>query len=511
MKAMQQTRRVDLRLLLLAGFALLVLGANILLLIYYRSNRSEIERSHTRAIHDEFEITMGVYSDMADSIYHLYIDAPRVKALFQRGVQARDAAIQDRFRSLLHDELAGVYQKLRQYDFRQLHFHEKNNRSYLRFHRPEKYGDDLTAIRYSVAYVNRVKKYIRGFEEGAIFNGYRFVYPIFVNGEHVGSVEVSVSMNAVIRQFRERFGKEAQFIIRKRQVVEKVQASERANYVDWFVDDRFVLDRAISGTCILEKRITEKDAARIRTALGEKLATGLPFCLKVAFGGESCVLTFLPIRNFNEKLVAYIFQVSDGKAFTDLAGHFYVVSGTLITLFLLLVVFMVYYRLSQKTIERMAIFDALTNVYSRGALMRILDTEFERYVRYKKPFSLVMIDVDHFKRINDEFGHNVGDLVLSGIAAIMRKGVRKSDVVGRYGGEEFLLLLPETPQAGAATMAENLRAAICAHDFHRVGKVTVSCGVTEMHAGARTAEGLIGEADKKLYRAKHEGRNRVVA
>jgi len=143
--------------------------------------------------------------------------------------------------------------------------------------------------------------------------------------------------------------------------------------------------------------------------------------------------------------------------------------------------------------------------------MKIVGREFERHMRYKKPFSLVMIDVDHFKRVNDEFGHPIGDTVLSGIASIMKKDVRKTDTIGRYGGEEFLVLLPETTAAGAVTVAENLRQEICAHAFHRVGTVTVSCGVVEMHEGARSIEALIDEADKKLYQAKEEGGNRVVA
>ena len=188
MQPMQSNPRIDVRLLLLAGLSCLILVAIVLLAIYFNDNRLEIEKSLIRTISNEFEITMGVYSDMADSIYHLYIDTPGVKGLFAQGVRSGDALTKDRYRKQLYSELTGVYQKLIQYDFRQLHFHESNNRSYLRFHRPGKYGDDLTKIRYSVAYVNKVKKYIRGFEEGAIFNGYRFVYPVSVDGEHLGSV-----------------------------------------------------------------------------------------------------------------------------------------------------------------------------------------------------------------------------------------------------------------------------------------------------------------------------------
>ncbi len=502
--------KIDVTLLLLFVIGFLILSANFFFVIYYKNNRLELHRSYINSLNNEGEITLGVYADMADLIYRLYIDTPKVKGIFAQGVKSKDLAEKDRYRKLLYNELSDLYQILAQYDFRQLHFHENNNRSYLRFHRPEKFGDDLTGIRYSVEYANSKKQYIRGFEEGKIFNGYRFVYPVFFNGEHIGSVEVSVSMNTIIQQLREMFNKKVQFIILKSQVMKKVFESERQNYVAWCVDDNYAIDRTISATCILKGRIIGEDAAEIKKVLAENSEKGCPFIIEIDVGSVPAVLTFMPIKNFIGENVAYIFAISDSKKITDLDHNFYFVFAAMITLFVLLVIFGGYYRFSQNKIERMATFDSLTNIYNRGALTQVIKIEYERYKRYKRPFSLIMIDIDHFKNINDTYGHNAGDTVLSGIALIMKNSIRKSDLVGRYGGEEFIVLLSETREENAAAVAEKLRQEISEHVFHNIGIVTVSCGVVEISEQTKSIDEVINAADKKLYTAKHQGRNRVV-
>lgn len=112
--------------------------------------------------------------------------------------------------------------------------------------------------------------------------------------------------------------------------------------------------------------------------------------------------------------------------------------------------------------------------------MQMVETEYERYKCYREPFSLIMIDVDHFKSVNDNYGHNVGDVVLSGIAAIMKSTIRKTDFIGRYGGEEFIALLPDTKCKKAVAVAEKMRLMISENSFHKAGMVTVNCGVLEI-------------------------------
>jgi len=153
--------------------------------------------------------------------------------------------------------------------------------------------------------------------------------------------------------------------------------------------------------------------------------------------------------------------------------------------------------------------DTLTQLPNRPRIDALLRQEVERAARYNRPFSLILFDIDHFKVVNDSFGHLVGDTVLIALAGTAKNAVRACDAVGRWGGEEFLVLCPETGATEAAAVAERLRQAVKDHPFITAGSQTISAGVTGYLPGD-TADTLLGMADAALYRAKGEGRDKVV-
>ncbi len=162
----------------------------------------------------------------------------------------------------------------------------------------------------------------------------------------------------------------------------------------------------------------------------------------------------------------------------------------------------------KKELEKLATTDSLTGIYNRNKLKEIATYEFKKLKREKYPLSMILFDIDHFKRINDTYGHNVGDLTLKSIAALVSSSIRESDTFVRWGGEEFIILAPNTSLQNACILAEKIRASIESYDFEAVGKVTCSFGVAE--AGSRLKfDGLVEHADKALYAAKKGGRNRV--
>jgi diguanylate cyclase (GGDEF)-like protein len=167
-------------------------------------------------------------------------------------------------------------------------------------------------------------------------------------------------------------------------------------------------------------------------------------------------------------------------------------------------------RESQAELERLSVTDALTGLYNRRHLMGMLSSEAQRSRRLRRPFSVLLADVDHFKQYNDTHGHPAGDAALVKFAEILRKTTRTVDCVARYGGEEFLVVLLETTTATAAVVAERIRAHVAAEPFSG-GRMTVSIGVAECPAHGDTPESLIESADAALYEAKGKGRDRVVA
>ncbi len=164
-------------------------------------------------------------------------------------------------------------------------------------------------------------------------------------------------------------------------------------------------------------------------------------------------------------------------------------------------------------IYRMTVSDALTGAHNRRYLFEFLTRELARSARHRRPLAAALIDIDHFKRVNDRHGHLAGDMVLRELAALVREQVRGDELFARYGGEEFALVMPEAGPAEATATGDRLRRLVAGHPFGYRGErlaVTVSVGVAGTDGrDPVTPEGLIALADEQLYRAKALGRNRV--
>lgn len=165
--------------------------------------------------------------------------------------------------------------------------------------------------------------------------------------------------------------------------------------------------------------------------------------------------------------------------------------------------------MKNKQLEVMATKDALTGLNNRYSLDEELTREMNKAKRFERPLSVMLIDIDNFKQINDNFGHQVGDMVLKQIGNQLQHGVRNTDIVGRWGGEEFLVVCPETDVEGVCKLAENLRTKVEEQVYPVQSNVTASFGVTSLE-GDESIKELLNRADSNLYRAKESGRNKVV-
>lgn len=171
-----------------------------------------------------------------------------------------------------------------------------------------------------------------------------------------------------------------------------------------------------------------------------------------------------------------------------------------------------YRELSQQNddLEKLSYTDKLTGLKNRRKLDEIFELEINRTARYKTDFSVILIDIDHFKKVNDNYGHLSGDDVLKRIASIIQMNIRNTDTGGRWGGEEFIVMCPAVGLNGAASLAEKLRIEIERHDFPNGIEVTASFGVSASQEGDDVVD-IIRRADNAVYKAKDDGRNRVVA
>jgi len=177
----------------------------------------------------------------------------------------------------------------------------------------------------------------------------------------------------------------------------------------------------------------------------------------------------------------------------------------------MLAIFKMKYQYTEK--EFMSVLDGLTGLYNRRQFEIGIEQEFNRTKRHPSEFSMAMLDIDFFKKVNDTYGHQYGDYVLKTVADLMKQSFRKTDLLYRYGGEELVMIMPETNIEGAVIPTQRLRRAVEDYDFDYNGvkaKVTVSIGLTMNYADFNKAEEMIKSADEALYKAKESGRNRII-
>ncbi len=152
--------------------------------------------------------------------------------------------------------------------------------------------------------------------------------------------------------------------------------------------------------------------------------------------------------------------------------------------------------------------DSLTGIYNRMKFDTLLEEQIKIAKRYNEPLSVIFFDIDHFKKINDTYGHKIGDKVLIKLAKLIKSSIRSCDVFARWGGEEFIIYLPKTPLKESIEIAEKLKVIVSKHPFGEVEKITCSFGVSTLEEGD-TQDSLLLRVDKALYNAKENGRNRV--
>ena len=168
---------------------------------------------------------------------------------------------------------------------------------------------------------------------------------------------------------------------------------------------------------------------------------------------------------------------------------------------------------SESEVQGLSIFDDLTNLWNRRYTVKKLEEENSRAKRYNRPLTILLIDIDHFLDINRKFGRGMGDLVIQKISSIMKQVLRKVDIIGRYGGDEFLIILPETPMEKASIVASKILESVGKHTFRCKGaefKVTLSIGISWYpRFGREDYEEMLSSVGKALFRAKNEGYNRL--
>ena len=455
-------------------------------------------------------------TEMTQLFYDFDIDNKTIVSIMAQASETKDLNRRAVLREKLYKMLNPDYIKMKHYGIRQLHFHLPGSISFLRFHRPKKFGDSLVGIRDTIDYVNKYKIPIAAFEEGRIFNGFRNVYPIFQGEKFVGTVEISFSFNALQDFLIKTDSTSYLFLIKQKVVAKKVWGWEKKNYMQsqfrGFDFDRETLSNTMQMRLNKMYAINKAIAAIVSKKLTEGKSFSLYFHQKNIYDGAPIIISFIAIPNLEDKTVAYImnYQFADTLTILIKNAHMIFIAFTLFV-FVLSVMLMIYLLNEQKRRKKIfnnATHDALTGLYNRYAINHFFEQKIDEAKRYNKPLSIIFCDIDFFKKINDTYGHSIGDYVLKNIAIILKNHLRSSDISARWGGEEFIIFLPQTPGKEAAKTAEKLRQIIEDSLFSSIETVTCSFGVAELK-NDENSDAFLKRVDTLLYKAKEKGRNRV--
>jgi len=615
--------------------------------VYLRHERNTLERMHlanqTTTLNMVWQAVVKSHKTGMQVYFDTYIMQPQVLELLRaaQGGSESDQAVQ---RVRLYRYLYPIYQKLRERDVRQLHFHTPDARSFLRFHSPNHFGDSLATIRPSVVMANRDHRYIQGFETGRWLSGFRNVFPILYSDEDLGSVEISQPFESLRREIW-HLDKSNDFMLvyKASLLLPKLFEEQKKIYgsslfsQDWLVEDpRWELPDSppkmsgpaqkvyagLSESQSFIQALSQKQPQSVAVKVQDEFyrVTIIPledvegltaavllsfsaapeidemywnyrtdlliFSVMVLFGGitfllflqskqvvvekqrniqliantmndglyvmnDKGVITFVnataseilgyschellgqeahalfhfhdngrcslsecPIFNVLLSNASYageeVFRCKDGSSFVAEVASEPMFKKEKVVSAVTIFRDITERKKMEEQLTHLCNVDPLTNAFNRRYFLQVLETEIQKSKRYRTPFVLAMGDVDHFKRVNDAFGHEAGDRVLKEIVASIHERIRSADVFARWGGEEFVLLLANTSLSVAVPLVENIIANIRLLDFGEIGVVTISFGVTDHHK-EDTIDTLLNRADKLLYEAKEAGRNCIRA
>lgn len=431
-------------------------------------------------------------------------------AVLRAALAHRDRAALLRLSAPLFDNLQ------RKFGITHFYFSGPDRVNILRVHQPERYGDVIN--RYTTLEAQRTGGTFSGVELGPLGTfTLRLVTPWYSeDARHslIGYVEMGMEIKHVLDTVQ-NFTDVPVFVL---------VSKKNLNRDEW-EGGMHVLGRMPEWSRFPDVVLSAEGAQAMPVALVDKLAEGLPAVTsvqEVSQGGANYRAVFLPLIDVSGHDVGRMVALVDISADVSATHRMLYLGdsiGALISCLLLGFFYWLVGRVGQRIehdeneMRRLATHDSLTGLYNRREFDALLADELARAQRFSRPVSLLMLDIDYFKRVNDTYGHQAGDAVLKGVSELLGSQARAIDHVCRYGGEEITVILPEIDVEAGAKIAERLRAAVEVQPFDvDIGSplhITVSIGVASFPAQADSAQKLVVVADTAMYCAKQSGRNRI--
>ncbi len=468
----------------------------------------------TELLTSKYNTNYKYFKIMSEDVFAIYKDNQKILKILDKSQNA-DTHEKSLLREELYNILKKRYKRLKNMGILQLHFHLKDNTSFLRMHKKDRFGDDLTQYRQSVVLANSTQKPQNGFEIGKVRHGFRFVYPLFYKSKHIGSVEIGFSSQKLLNAILDEHITHTHFLIAKKEINRSLWSDMiKNNYEKSIESDDFLLDSSshnIMGNKNIHKNLLDNET-KIKSARG--IEKGKAFSLCTTYNKNTTVGSFIPIKNIqNSKTMAYLVVYSESDYLDSLKIEKTYMLILFISILSLLLLFSIYVTFNNSRLENMAHFDKLTSLPNRAFFYIELDIELSRAKRHKSELAVMFIDLDGFKAVNDTYGHDVGDKLLIEVAHRLTEAVRKIDLVARLGGDEFtVVLLDIKQQEDIITIANKIIEKI-SKDFifnKKIINIGASIGISTFPSSAKNSDDLIKQSDSAMYEAKEAGKNRAI-
>ena len=611
-------------------FVFFVLYELLMSLFFYTQYTQKVETHHGRTLSLVNNSFLGASNTFSISNDNFHSQQADTLSKFVHRANDASTELRDEIRQELLNKFMVFYSSKTLDSFNGMHIFDKYGNSLLRFHQPKRHDDPIINKRLSLKEMNSDFLSKHGLEIGIFKDSYRFQYPLFYDGEFVGSYEYSINYDFLMNEMKKFYGEEYLFLFKAKKIDEVVKSSIIPNRYDKIM---------LKENSFYYKKSSYKNSysmPRLNYKLGLKdvniaLTKNHPTVVDYSFNSQSFSLLIKPVEDITGVMIGYmlidikgtsveeffnilimeiifasllsliaylylmkqiqnrvyvrnlinlqhdILLVTDGniikdanQAFLNFFGFktlksflkendcicdFFIVEDGFVgkdndglswTEYIkvhhsiqnkvkiidkktsLPVIFLVELENfldksrsfvlfrditdeinDKKKLENLANYDALTKIPNRLSFENHLTKEIEKSDRYGEVFSLIMFDIDHFKNVNDTYGHDVGDIILKEVTALVNGAIRDVDFFARWGGEEFMII-SNTNISRSEAFAEKLRELIETYNFTEIEKLTCSFGLTQYH-GDDTQESIIKRVDTMLYSAKEAGRNCVVS
>jgi diguanylate cyclase (GGDEF)-like protein len=493
--------------LLFVGFAL----SFFVLFLSYRTRLETIKRESIDQMQAAVNSTVEVYGRLAEMAFDETTHRPEIRELYRKAQGSQGPGERAFWRGTLARQLEPSFRKFAYYQLRLLNLVQPDGTVFLRMHAPDQYGDNLLPASRLQAEALENRAPARGFEIGTTHSLYLYSFPLFLGNAFLGSAEFGLSSSAVLAQMKKQFPGHYTILLRKDILDPLLLPGTEEKFSPFSLSGKFYEDLQARD---LPDPMADPDPetqALILEKVGENASSALDrggsFTLFTQVNGAPYSASFLKIPGN----IGYIVALNWNPKARDLQQLALTVGILMAGLFLIFAAFLRQgIRHHEKLLEE-AMYDALTGGLKQARFDGVASREFSMAQRFNMPLSLVIFDLDHFKHINDHYGHLKGDAVLRATGATVIRNIRRVDYFFRWGGDEFLIVLPNTNLDGALCAAEKIRALMENLKPEGVEGISISAGVAQMNENDTDLRAVMKRADEALYRVKEKGRNNVGA